>query len=89
MALNTQNLKKYECLMNTCSVRQEYVCINIHLTTGFLFTLRIPLYCHQLEYFLHFRAKFKRHFAQCQHSRILPCKVLILTFTSIFSFHLI
>lgn len=98
LEINKNNGSKYsklkkkilsECLINVCSVRQEYLCINIHVTAGFLFTLGIPLCSYQLEYFLHFRAKFKLHFVQCQHSRVLPCKVFILIFTSTFSFHLV
>ena len=75
-----------ECLMNECSVRPEYLCTHILVTASFLFTQGIPLYFYQLEYFLHFRDRFKLHFVQCQHSRVLLWKVFTLIFTSTFSF---
>lgn len=60
-----------EYLMNQCSVKQECLFIHIYVTSSSLFPPGIPLYAYQLEYFLHFRDKFKLHYVQCQHSRVL------------------
>ena len=87
MLINTQALKNKkppEWMFNDWELgKNNFLYISLLLLA---FSLFKELLCILIEYFLHFRDRFKLHFVQYRHSRVLLWKVFILIFKSAFLF---